>query len=156
MRRGLRPETTLTDVSKAFDRLCIKLYVRKLVDYGLPRQLIESVVKFLSGLRVHLSWGDVVTCAIQRGDYGVPQGSLEGMLNFSVYSDNIQRSIIKSVPGILVGGQVVRIVVYADDDSPINSCPRLTNLALDAIASQGLYNCFKFKPAKCSDRLESC
>ena len=26
IRRGLRPETTLTDISKAFDRVCIKLY----------------------------------------------------------------------------------------------------------------------------------
>ena len=93
--------------------------------------------------------GNVVTCALPRGDHGVPQGSLEGMWNFSVYSDNIQSSLTKAVPGILVGGQVVRNVVYADDNSPINSCPQTTNLALDAIASQGLYNCFKFKPSKC-------
>ena len=150
LRKGLRPETSLTDVSRAFDRLCIKLYMRKLYDYGLPRQLIELVVEFISSLRVHLSWGDVVTCALPRGDHGVPQGSLEGMWNFSVYSDNIQSSLTKAVPGILVGGQVVRNVVYADDNSPINSCPRTTNLALDAIASQGLYNCFKFKPSKCN------
>ena len=31
----------------------------------------------------------------------------------------------------------------------INSNPSLTNLALDAISSQGRYNCFKFKPSKC-------
>ena len=149
LRRGLRPETSLTDVSRAFDRLCIKLYMRKLYDYGLPRQLIELVVELISCLKVHLSWGDVVSCALPRGDCGVPQGSLEGMWNFSVYSDNIQSSITKAVPGILVGGQVVRNVVYADDNSPINSSPRRTNLALAAIASQGLHNCFKFKPSKC-------
>ena len=79
IRLGQRPETTMTDVSKPFDRLCIKLYARKLVDYGLPRQLIELVVEFISGLWVHLSWGEVVTDALPRGDYGVPQGSLEEM-----------------------------------------------------------------------------
>ena len=150
LRRGKRPETTLTDVSKAFDRLCIKLYVRKLVNYGLPRQLIELVVEFITGVWVHLSWGEVMTDVLPRGDSGVPQGSLEGMWNFSVYSDNIQNAIVKSVPGIVVGGQVVRDVVYADDDTPINSCPTMTNLVLDAIASQGSYNCFKFDPSKCS------
>ena len=70
------------------------------------------------------------------------------MWNFSVYSDNIQNAIIEAVPGIVVGGQVVRDVVYADDDTPVNSSPYLTNLALEAIATQGAYNCFKFKPEK--------
>ena len=149
IRRGQRPETTLTDVSKAFDRVCIKLYMRKLMDYGLPRQLIELVVEFISGMWVNLSWGEIVSEALPRGDYGVPKGSLEGMWNFSVYSDNIQSAIKKAVPGIVVGGQVVRDIVYADDDSPVNSCPSHTNLALQAIASQGAYNCFKFKPSKC-------
>ena len=149
IRRGYKPETTLTDVSKAFDRLCIKLYMRKLIDYGLPRQLIELVLEFISGMWVHLSWGEVYSDALPRGDVGVPQGSLEGMWNFSVYSDNIQAAIIKAVPGIVVGGQVVRNIVYADDNSPVNTCPSQTNLALRAIDSQGLYNCFKFKPSKC-------
>ena len=56
---------------------------------------------------------------------------------------------MKAVPGIVVGGLVVRNVVYADDDSPVNPSPILTNLALHAIASKGLYNCFKFEPSKC-------
>ena len=49
--------------------------------------------------------------------------------------------IVKAVPGIVVGGQVVRDIVYADDDSPVNPCPIQTNQALHAIGSQGLYNC---------------
>ena len=146
IRQGQRP----TAVSRAFDRLCVQLYMRKLVDFGLPRQLVELVLEFISGLWVHLNWGDVMTDALRRGDHGVPQGSLEGMWNFSVYSDNIQSEIVKAVPGIVVEGQVVRDVVYADDDSLINPCPIMTNRALDAISSQGLYNCFKFKPSKCT------
>ena len=59
------------------------------------------------------------------------------MWNFGFYSDNIQVEMIKSVPGIIVGGQVVRDVVYADDDTPVNPNPIQTNLALAAIASQG-------------------
>ena len=149
IRNGQRPETALTDVSKAFDRPSIKLFMRKLVGYGLPRQLIELVLEFISGLCVNLSWGGAMTKSLDRGEYGVPQGSLEGMWNFSVYSDNIQREMIKSVPGINVGGQIVRDIVYADDDTPVNSCPFLTNRALEAIASEGAYNCYKFKPSKC-------
>ena len=44
---------------------------------------------------------------------------------------------------------MVRDVVYADDDTPVNPTPIQTNLALAAIASQGAYNCYKFKPSKC-------
>ena len=149
IRRGLCPVTTLTDVSKAFDRVCIKLYERKLFDYGLPRQLIELVIEFISGLCVNLNWGDAVTDTLKRGDIGVPQGSMEGMWNFSVYSDNIQSAMTKAVSGIVVGGQVVRDVVYADDDTPVNPNSSQTNLALEAISSQGAYNCYKFKPSKC-------
>ena len=127
----------------------LKLYTRKLVDYGLPRQLIELVLEFITGLYVSLSWGEAMTELLDRGDYGVPQGSLEGMWNFSVYSDNIQREIIKSVLGINVGGQIVRDVVYADDDTPVNPCPSSTNRALKTIATEGANNCFKFKPSKC-------
>ena len=141
IRNGQRPETALTDVSKAFDRVSIKLYSRKLVHYGLPRQLVELVVEFITDLSVNLSWGGAMTEPLDRGEYGVPQGSLEGMWNFSVYSDNIQREIIKSVPGINVGGQMVRDVVYADDDTDVNACPSSTNRALKAIASEGAYNC---------------
>ena len=149
IRKSLRPETALTDVSKAFDRPSIKLYMKKLVDYGLPRQLIELVLEFISGLCVNLSWARAMTKSLDRGEYGVPQGSLEGMWNFSVYSDNIQREMIKSVPGINVGGQIFRDIVYADDDTPVNSCPSLTSRALKAIASEGAYNCYNFKPSKC-------
>ena len=107
------------------------------------------MLEFITGLGVSLSWGGTTTGVLDRGEFGVPQGSLEGMWNFSVYTDNIQREIIKAVPGILVGGQVVRDVVYADDITPITSCPSHTNMALSAIASQGDYNGYKFKPSKC-------
>ena len=92
----------------------------------------------ITGLYVNLSWGGSTSELLERGGYGVPQGSIEGMWNFGVYSDNIQIEMIKSVPGIIVGGQVVRDVVYADDDTPVNPTPLQTNLALAVIASQGL------------------
>ena len=112
------------------------------MDYILPRQLIELLVEFISGMWVNFNWGEVVSEAFPRGDFGVPQGFFEGMLNFSVYSDNIQSTIIKAVPGILVGGQVDRYIVYSDDDSTVNQCLSHTNRALQAIASQGVYNCY--------------
>ena len=38
---------------------------------------------------------------------------------------------------------------YADDISPINCNPRLTNLALEAVSRAGKFNAYKFKPSKC-------
>lgn len=104
IRRGCRPITLLTDVSKAFDRVHLELYRRKLFDFGIPRQLQELILEFLSGLRVSLCWGKVKTQLLDRGNIGTPQGSLEGMWNFGVYSDNISSAIAQAVPGIEVGG----------------------------------------------------
>ena len=148
-RLNMAPETALTDVSRAFDRLNHGLFKRKLFNFGLPRQLIELVMEFISGIKVCLCWGNVKTKLVERGNTGVPQGSLEGMWNFGVYSDNIQTAILDSVKGIKVGSEVVHAVVYADDISPITNGSTATNLVLDAISKSGTSNSFKFKPSKC-------
>ena len=84
LRSDLKPETALTDVSRAFDRVHHALFERKLFNFGLPRQLVELITEFISGLKVSLSWGNVKTKLLERGNTGVPQGSLEGMWNFGV------------------------------------------------------------------------
>ena len=61
LRSNLRPETALTDVSRAFDRVHHGLFKRKLYDFGLPRQVIELVMEFISGLIVSLHWENVRT-----------------------------------------------------------------------------------------------
>ena len=91
-RSKVTPITALTDVSRAFDRLHHKLFKRKLFNLGIPRQVIELVMEFITDMKVSLSWGNVKTELLERGNTGVPQGSLEGMWNFGVYSDNIQHS----------------------------------------------------------------
>ena len=83
-RMKLAPVTALTDVSRAFDRPHHGLFKRKLYDYGLPRQLIELIIEFIWGIKVSLCWGSVNTHLLDRGNTGVPQGSLEGMWNFGV------------------------------------------------------------------------
>ena len=115
IRLGETPQTALTDVSRAFDRLNFELYKRKLWDFGLPRQLIELILEFISGMRVSLGWGGANTNLLHRGNAGVPQGSLEGTWNFGVYSDNINCAIMESVEGVRVGSEIVHAVIYAND-----------------------------------------
>ena len=119
------------------------------MDFGIPRQLIELIVEFISGMRVSLGWGAAKTNLLDRGNTGVPQGSLEGMWNFGVYSDNINCAIKECVDGVRVGGEMVHAIIYADDISPINSESIDTNLALENIAREGSFNGYKFKPSKC-------
>ena len=115
------PITVLTDVSRAFDRLHHALFKRKLFNFGLPRQLIELVMEFISDIKVSLRWGNIKTELVDRGNTGVPQGSLEGMWNFGVYSDNIREAICESIDGMTVGFEVVRAIIYADDISPVTT-----------------------------------
>ena len=58
LRSRVKPETALTDVSRAFDRVHHGFFKRKLFNFGLPRQVIELVMEFISGLKVSLSWGE--------------------------------------------------------------------------------------------------
>ena len=51
--------------------------------------------------------GKAKTKLLSRGDVGAPQGSLEGMWNFGIYSDNIHDAISEAAPGVLVGGELV-------------------------------------------------
>ena len=106
-------------------------------------------MEFIFGLRVSLNWGNVKTELLNRGDTGVPQGSLEGMWNFGVYSDNINDAISESVGGIAVAGEIIRAIIYADDISPVNSSSSETNAALEAISGAGTFNSYKFKASKC-------
>ena len=64
-------------------------------------------------------------------------------------SDNINDAISESVGGIVVGNEIVRAVVYADDISPVNDNSSATNAALQAIFEAGSFNSYKFKPSKC-------
>ena len=91
----------------------------------------------------------VQTDLLERGNVGALQGSLEGMWNFGVYADNIHSEISNAVPGIGVGSEWVREVVYADDISPVNPTSGDTNLALRAVYEGGVFDALKFKAKKC-------
>ena len=149
LRGGEKPITILTDVSRAFDRVHHELYKKKLVDYRLPTQLIQLIMKFMSGLQVNICWRKAKTKLLSRCDVGAPQGSLGGMWNFGVYSDNIHDAIAEAISGVLVGGEVVTEVGYADDITPVCRSPKEADFALKAIQESGTFNAFKFKPTKC-------
>ena len=138
------PITVLTDVSRAFDRLHHGLFARKLFNFCFPRQLIELVMEFISDINVSLCWGNAKTELLERGNTGVPQGSLEGMWNFGVYSDNIRDAICESIDGINVGFEVVRAIIYADDISPVTASSNETNAVLQAISKVGKFNAYKY------------
>ena len=53
------PITALTDVSRAFDRVHHAFFKRKLFNFGLPSQLIELVMEFISDIKVSLRWGNI-------------------------------------------------------------------------------------------------
>ena len=149
IRLGKTPRTVLTDVSQAFNRVNHELFKRKLFGFGLPRQVIELVLEFMSGLNVHLCWGKVKTKLLDRGNVGAPQGSIEGMWNFGVYADNIHSAISDSVSGVNLGNEMVRDVVYADDITVVNPVSSEINLALEAIYTAGKVDAFKVKATKC-------
>ena len=102
------------------------------------------MIEFISGLRVNICWGKAKTKLLSRGDVGAPQGSLEGMWNFGIYSDNIHDAIAEAAPGVLVGGELVTEIGYADDITPVCKNPADAHLALLAIQESGTFDGFRF------------
>ena len=66
-----------------------------------------------------------------------------------MYADNIHSAIASAVPGIKLGNNLVREVIYADDITLINPISSETNLALEAVHKAGTFDAFKFKASKC-------
>ena len=74
----------MTDLSKAFDCLHHKLFIAKLDAYGFDIKLVKLIKQYLSSRKqrgkvgnAYSSWKEIF--------YGIPQGSILGLLIFNIF-----------------------------------------------------------------------
>ena len=111
----------MTDLSKAFDSLDHKFLIAKLNAYGFEKGSLELIYSYLSfrKRRVKINnyfsdWGNITS--------GVPQGSILGPLQISIF-----------INGIFFFIKEIDIANYADDNTPY-----ATNRSLDELLLQKL------------------
>ena len=92
MKRGELTLMILADFSKAFNTIRYKTVLRKLRHLGFSNEYLIWTINYLSGRRHFVQDDDNVSdrCNV---NFGVPQGSIMGPLNFNLYVEDMETRI---------------------------------------------------------------
>ena len=82
----------MADFSKAFDTIKYKTVLRKLNLLGFSEAYLRWTINYLTGRRQFIQIDDR-TSDIRVIDFGVPQGSIMGLLIFNLYVADLQSQV---------------------------------------------------------------
>jgi len=119
------------DVSKAFDKMNHHGLFTKLMNRGLPIEVLSVLEDWFSKCFTCVRWNNAYSDMFKL-NCGVRQGGVLSPYLFSVYVDDIIEQIVKESIGCVFRSIVVSIVLYADDilllAPSIDSLQRLVNI----------------------------
>ena len=102
------------DLSKAFDRVDHYLLLDKLIDKGIPPDIIMLLKSYLRTQSARIVW-DGHCGRYQAVDQGVRQGGILSPFLFNLYLDDLICKINSLDIGCKLGISRINIIVYADD-----------------------------------------
>lgn len=111
---GSTVNVALLDISKAFDTVDHNMLIKRLVDIGLPPNVVLLLSKWYSGCMAWVRWGTCFSRAYNVTS-GVRQGGILSPLLFNVYMNVVIERLEQSGLGCRIGTQYIGCIMYADD-----------------------------------------
>ena len=126
------------DLRKAYDSVPVFGLCEKLCRKGLPKYFIRFVREWVQGhRRVLLATDNDVELEVLRG---VPQGSVLAPFLFNCFVDDLVQELgeVEGVDGVVVGKEVLRCLLYADDVVLFGETPQSLQRLLDVCGEWAL------------------
>jgi len=102
------------DISKAFDKLNFYCLLSKLVERGLPIELLNILYIWFKFGCIVVKWGQVFSsCFVLLA--GVRQGGVLSPFLFGIYVDDLLKRLHNSGFGCVLKGIICNAFMYADD-----------------------------------------
>ena len=102
------------DLSKAFDKVNHNILLMKLINQNIPPLLIKTLKSMYSNQSVHVSFNNTKSNPWILGN-GVRQGAVLSPLLFSVYINDILKTITELNTGCSIGYYKTNLIGFADD-----------------------------------------
>jgi exonuclease III len=111
---GSTVNIALLDMSKAFDRVNHTILFKKLVDKGLPTNVVRLLYIWYSNSNAFVRWGSATSQSFHL-KAGVRQGGVLSPLLFVIYVDSVINRLQANGAGCTLGNVYVGCILYADD-----------------------------------------
>ena len=82
----------LADYAKAFDTVCFKFVIKKMYTLGFSKDFLKWVLSYLSNRTQFVQIDDRASTS-EIIDFGIPQGSILGLMIFNLYVTDLQDNI---------------------------------------------------------------
>jgi exonuclease III len=135
------------DASKAFDRVNHWTLFRRLLDRGVPLNIVNTMTYWYTHQQCTIQWGREMSKPFKVSN-GVRQGGILSPLLFNLYMDELSRKLGKMNIGCKLNGHTMNHLMYADDLVLLAPSPKALQKLINQCCEFGEANDIRFNAAK--------
>ena len=111
---GTNVYSVLIDASKAFDKVNFCKHFQKLVQRGLPKEILLLLINLYTRQIIRVQWNGAYSQQFTVSN-GVRQGAVLSPILYSIYVDGLLKKLTDSGVGCYIGKVFLGALAYADD-----------------------------------------